>query len=164
MVKIIGSIIITVLNGELVVHGSGRHLIVQKPDDLLPTMHLAFAGRVLYQTCIGTTKLGICAFYMRIFQDRKSQIVIWAMAGAIAAFTLALTLGVLLQCQPIDGTVSIILSVQISDIYPGAWSPVPAKCIGQTPATIASGVLNILADVALLVFVIPKISKDTHNK
>jgi len=39
----------------------------------------------------------------------------------------------------------------------GTWSLIPAKCASNVPPLYASAILNILADVVLLVFVIPKI-------
>jgi hypothetical protein len=75
-------------------------------------MRLGFASRELYQVCLGTTKLGICAFYLRIFQDRVSKVIIRSTMGFVVLFTLGLSLGIIFQCKPIAGMVTnaLILS------------------------------------------------------
>lgn len=102
-VKVVGSIALTTLNGILTARNTGRPTISQTPEDVVMTMRLGFASRELYQVCIGTTKLGLCCFYLRIFQDRVSKLLNWALMGFIATFTLALSLGIVFQCKPIEG-------------------------------------------------------------
>ena len=112
--KVIGSIILTALNGTLTTRGTSRQNISQTPEDLVVAMRLGFASRELYQVCIGSTKLGLCTFYLRIFQDRLSKLLNWCLMGFIATFTLALSLGIIFQCRPIYGTVLLIFSYLIS--------------------------------------------------
>ena len=50
---------LTILNGFLTAYGAGRHSVLLTSVDLVWSHKLAFASRVLYQACIGTTKLGI---------------------------------------------------------------------------------------------------------
>ena len=45
----------------------------------------------------------------------------------------------------------------------GTWSLIPAKCASSVPPLYASAILNILADVVLLVFVIPKIGASSFG-
>jgi hypothetical protein len=94
--KVTGSIALTTLNGILATRTS---------EDLVLTMRLGFASRELYQVCIGTTKLGICAFYLRIFQDRISKVIIRSTMVFVALFTFGLSIGIVFQCRPIDGII-----------------------------------------------------------
>ncbi|PMD41971.1 hypothetical protein L207DRAFT_391012, partial [Hyaloscypha variabilis F] len=139
---VIGSIALTTLNGILTSRITGTQHTVQTSENLVLTMRLGFASRELYQVCVGTTKLGLCAFYLRIFQDRVSKVIIRSTMGFIALFTFALSIGIIFQCRP---------------IYVGDWNDVPAKCGNQDPGIIASGIVNILSDIILLIFVTPRI-------
>lgn len=116
--KVIGSIALTSLNGVLVARETGKQSVPQTSDHLLVAKRLGFASRELYQICIGTTKLGICAFYLRIFQDRFSKMFIWSLMGFIATFTLALSIGIIFQCQPISGAIlnNLTLSVKSTNV------------------------------------------------
>jgi hypothetical protein len=101
--QVIGSIALTTLNGILTSRTTGTQHTVQTSEDLVLTMRLGFASRELYQVCVGTTKLGLCAFYLRIFQDRVSKVIIRSTMGFIALFTFALSIGIIFQCRPIYG-------------------------------------------------------------
>jgi hypothetical protein len=103
--KVIGSVALTTLNGILTARATGTQLTAPTSEDLVLTMRLGFASRELYQVCIGTTKLGICAFYLRIFQDRVSKVIIRSTMGFIALFTFALSIGIIFQCRPIYGII-----------------------------------------------------------
>ncbi|KAE9369998.1 hypothetical protein N431DRAFT_512041 [Stipitochalara longipes BDJ] len=138
---VIGSIALTTLNGILTARSTGTLRAAQTSEDVVLTMRLGFASRELYQVCIGTTKLGVCAFYLRIFQDRVSKVIIRSTMGFIALFTFALSIGIIFQCRPISGD----------------WNNVPAKCGNQDPGIIASAIVNILADIILMTFVTPRI-------
>lgn len=107
-IKVIGAIALTTLNGILTARSTDGQNSFQTPEDLVVTMRLGFASRELYQVCVGTTKLGLCAFYLRIFQDRLSKILNRSLMGFIATFTLALSLGIIFQCRPIEGTVPLL--------------------------------------------------------
>ncbi|KUJ08230.1 uncharacterized protein LY89DRAFT_742070 [Mollisia scopiformis] len=136
-----GAIALTVINCDLTRFGSGRHAAASSFLDLGPTVALGFAARLLYQFNIMATKLRICAFYMRVFQDRRSKMFVWATAGYILAFSIPLIIATILQCSPPQG----------------AWKPVPSKCHDGRPPFEASAILGIIADCLLLAFVIPRI-------
>ncbi|KAF8859300.1 hypothetical protein BDZ45DRAFT_621279 [Acephala macrosclerotiorum] len=131
-----GSVALTILNGILT-----TRVTAQTPEDLVLTMRLGFASRELYQLCLGATKLSICAFYLRIFQDHASKVIIKSTMGFIALFTFGLSIGIIFQCRPISGD----------------WNNVPAVCGNQDPGIIASAICNILSDIFLMIFVTPRI-------
>jgi hypothetical protein len=164
-IKVIGAIALTTLNGILTARSTVGQNSFQTPENLVVTMRLGFASRELYQVCVGTTKLGLCAFYLRIFQDRLSKILNRSLMGFIATFTLALSLGIIFQCRPIEGTIPLLFFSfeKAANIRVGDWNNIPAVCGNQDPGIIASGIVNILADILLLIFVIPRIRKDYHK-
>ncbi|KAK0103269.1 hypothetical protein ONS95_005302 [Cadophora gregata] len=63
----LASLVLTVINCVLVNHGSGHHSLLQSKADGILTIKIAFITRIFYNFVLGTTKIGICAFYPRIF-------------------------------------------------------------------------------------------------
>ncbi|KAE9365448.1 hypothetical protein N431DRAFT_101027 [Stipitochalara longipes BDJ] len=139
---VVGGIALTVINCLLTRYGSGKHIETLTLNDIVITIKLGFVARVLYQFTLLSTKLSICAFYYRVFTDRTSKRAIWLMAAAVTIFSIPLLLTLIFRCHPIEG----------------AWSMTPSKCTSDIPPLYASAILNILADVTLLAFVIPKIA------
>lgn len=81
--------------------------------------------------------------------------------GFIATFTFALSIGIVFQCQPIYGTFpNKIIYLFNTNVQIGDWNDIPDKCGNQTPGIVTSGAVNILADILLLLFVIPRIRKN----
>ncbi|PMD27089.1 hypothetical protein NA56DRAFT_743445 [Hyaloscypha hepaticicola] len=81
---VLGSIALTTLNSILTARTPANQGKVQTTEDIELAMRLGFASQELYQVCLGTTKLGICAFYLRIFQDRISKVIIRSTMGPIS--------------------------------------------------------------------------------
>ncbi len=103
MSQVLGSVALTTLNGILTARTPVTQEKVQTTEEIELAMRLGFASRELYQVCLGTTKLGICTFYLRIFQDRVSKVIIRSTMFFIVIFTLGLSLGIFFQCEPISG-------------------------------------------------------------
>ena len=104
--QILGGIALTILNCLLTRFGAGRHVqapINQNLSSLERQLQLAFASRILYQTCLMTTKIAICEFYKRIFSDRRSRIFIWCMIASVVAFSIPVSLSVVFECKTISG-------------------------------------------------------------
>jgi hypothetical protein len=118
----------------------GHHQSLQTPADATITAWLSYALRLIYQLVLGTTKLGICAFYLRVFQDRKSKIWIYLLMGFICLFTVPLEIYVAARCQleKPSGSSNLTCDHNQPDIY------VFAGC-------------SILSDILLVIFVVPRI-------
>lgn len=72
-------------------YGAGRDMAVSEtPEAAAMATRIEFASRILYQACLAATKLGICAFYLRVFQDRTSKRLVYLMAAFISATSLSL--------------------------------------------------------------------------
>jgi hypothetical protein len=136
----------TVITTTSLKFGLGRHVSSQSFDDINPSLELAFASRLAYLFTLATTKLGLCAFYLQIFQDYMSRYITYVLIGFIALHTLPLELVVIFQCNPIRG----------------AWSMIPATCINLSVLLITSAVCNIVTDFMLLALIIPRISMWFH--
>lgn len=95
-------------------HGAGRHLIAAGDlEDLKITVLAGFLARLAYLLVLWTTKLAICSFYGRVFQDKWSRIFVWTMMGVLTAYSLPLFLAAIFQCRPIEGKLSMIHSKQL---------------------------------------------------
>jgi hypothetical protein len=141
-------------------YGSGHHSQAnENMQSMRMGMKIGFLCRLFYQVCLGTTKIGICLFYRRIFQDGRGSIIfVWGMVAFISAYSIPMIITVLFSCKPIQGRSPRLFQFrQLPDIHIGAWTPIHAKCIDNTTSLYTSVTLNIVADVALLVFVVPKI-------
>lgn len=79
--------------------------------------------------------------------------------GFITIFTLALAIGIIFQCRPINGINASSLCERRTNGQAGDWDNLSAKCGDQVPGTVASGVVNVVADSLLIVFVVPRIRK-----
>ncbi|KAF8853463.1 hypothetical protein BDZ45DRAFT_560611, partial [Acephala macrosclerotiorum] len=121
--------------------GAGHHQIFQKESQIVPAFKLAFISRFIYQVVLCLTKLGICVFYLRIFQDKLSKQFVYAMMAFTAVSTLIIEFVFVFQCSP------------VSD----AWAIVNSNCRPTNPSVIANAVCNIVADVAIMAFAIPRV-------
>ena len=131
---------VTVMNLVLIKYGAGRHALLQTVQQAVVTVRLAYANRIIYSLCLGTTKLGICSFYLRVFQDRTSRILSYILIGFIGLYTLFFMIFTTVFCFPNPNI----------PIYKG-------KCTHNTPDLYVSGTCNILADLLLFIFVAPRI-------
>ncbi|KAK2623783.1 hypothetical protein QTJ16_006964 [Diplocarpon rosae] len=135
------SIGLAVINGMSVVYGSGRRQVFQSVSEMIATMKLAFVSRVVYQFVLCTMKLGICFFYLRVFQDRTSKITVYIMLGFILVSALATEFTTIFSCKPVSG----------------AWKSGEQNCLPAAPNYIANTACNVGGDLALMIFVIPRI-------
>ncbi len=123
-------------------YGIGRHYELASLTDGTNSLRLVFADRLLYQCGLSLTKLAVVFFYLRIFPERTSKLVCYGLLAYVVLFTTPLLLLLTFQCHP------------ISD----AWSLSPhRKCIKDIPIISLQAAFNISGDLALTVFVIPKI-------
>ncbi|KAI5455601.1 hypothetical protein BGZ63DRAFT_368667, partial [Mariannaea sp. PMI_226] len=135
-----GAIALSILNCICVTYGMGSHQYLQNAAEAVTTAWLSYALRLIYQLVLGTTKLGICMFYLRVFQDRTSQILVFSMIGFICLFTVPLEIYVALRCREVDPLVSNSLT-----------------CVHNTPDLYLFAICSIISDALLVIFVIPRV-------
>ncbi|XMA09776.1 hypothetical protein WAI453_002567 [Rhynchosporium graminicola] len=124
-----------------VVYGAGHHQQFLSDANLIATKKLAFANRIVYQFVLCTTKLGICSFYLRIFEDKQSKRILYALSAFILVAALTVDFIIVFSYRPVSG----------------AWTLGARNCLPARPIYIGSTVINIIGDVALMGFVVPKI-------
>ncbi|KAL2062761.1 hypothetical protein VTL71DRAFT_5833 [Oculimacula yallundae] len=125
----------------LVTFGPGHSQEPLSSADLRTAKKLAFSNRIVYQFVLCTTKLGICSFYLRIFQDKWSKRFIYALLTFILVSALVVEFAIIFSCMPVKD----------------AWAIGDKNCLLPLPPYIGSTVLNAISDLALMAFVIPKI-------
>jgi hypothetical protein len=113
---VVGGIALAVDNCLLTQYGSGRHIEALTLSDIEVTIKLGFVARILYQFTLGTTKIGVCAFYYRVFTDRLSKQIIWAMAACITIFSLPLLFSLMFRCHPLAGKLHMHFTSSTTDI------------------------------------------------
>jgi ABC-type dipeptide/oligopeptide/nickel transport system permease subunit len=118
----------------------GKHQALQSAADAITTAWLSYALRLIYQLVLGTTKLGICMFYLRVFKDRTSQILVFSMIAFICLFTVPLEIYVAVRCRQVDPLVSNSLT-----------------CVRNTPDLYLFAICSIVSDVLLVMFVVPRV-------
>ncbi|KAF2823678.1 hypothetical protein CC86DRAFT_327513 [Ophiobolus disseminans] len=103
-----------------------------------------YAMIIVWNACVGITKLSIAFLYKRIFGTRGFNMISWATIGLLVAWTIAFVLVGIFPCSP------------ISD---GWTTEVTTNCI-NAPATYTAGVAsNIGLDIIILVIPIHQVWK-----
>jgi hypothetical protein len=127
--------------------GLGHHSIYQNPTDTAPFLKLGFADRILYQLVLWFTQMGLCVFYRPVFQDNRSiQYINWTI-GFLAASEVTILVLVIIQCVPIEGSWSL------------QFTAIEAKCMQLSVSVYVSAVCNIVADIVLVAFAVPRVRK-----
>ena len=99
---------------------------------------------LIYQITLSIVKIGICTFYLRIFQDKTSKYLVYGIIGFIILTTIPVEFVAIFQCNPIRGAWDIMIE---------------SKCIKLNPEIIAFAICNILGDLALIGFAVPRVCK-----
>jgi hypothetical protein len=83
---------------------------------------------------------------MRVFQDKQSKRVIYSLLGFIAITALVIELAFLFSCKPVSG----------------AWA-IPPTCASPLASFYANTITGVIADVALMVFVIARVCMSENS-
>jgi hypothetical protein len=139
--KVLGIGLTGVICG-LAKHGVGQHVINVAFSNTHMIQVLGFCVRIIHIVALTTTKLSICIFYRRIFQDPLSSISSIALMAFMTVFTVALFIDGFFACN----------------IGGAFWSPVGKKCFAPSYAkSIAfsiygSATLSVTVDLLLMAF------------
>ncbi|KAH9209572.1 hypothetical protein DL95DRAFT_261751, partial [Leptodontidium sp. 2 PMI_412] len=131
----------TIMGSLLTKYDFGHHTMFIRPESIEPGAKLAFAGALLFQIVVCLSKLGMCSSYMRVFQDRRSKIFLYSIMAFLIASTIAIMFMIIFKCNPVAA----------------AWIQQLGKCTSPNPNIYTSAVCNIIADVMLMAFVIPRV-------
>jgi hypothetical protein len=83
---------------------------------------------------------------MRVFQDKQSKMVIYSLLGFITITALVIELAFLFSCKPVSG----------------AWA-IPPTCASPLASFYANTITGVIADVALMVFVRPRVCMSENS-
>jgi hypothetical protein len=128
-------------------HGVGHHVIDVPFSNAGVVMIVGFCVRIIHIVVLTTTKLSICIFYRRIFQDSFSNISSIALMAFMIIFTVALFINGFFACN----------------VGGAFWSPAGGRCSAPTYAkSIAfsiygSATLSVTVDLLLMAFALWKI-------
>ncbi|PMD47714.1 hypothetical protein L207DRAFT_376760, partial [Hyaloscypha variabilis F] len=143
LISWIFEILLTTLNCVLTRYGAGHHRSTTTLQDYKTTLLIGYFVRLVYQLVLGTTKIAICTLFLRIFNSKKKdKYAMYSLLAFIGCYTTVFLFTSTFQCHP------------ISDAWQNETSPTCSSYLGTLWAT---GICNILVDVLLLVFIIPRI-------
>jgi hypothetical protein len=129
---------LTALICTLTKYGVGEHIWEHTISDSHWNDILGFSARTVHVVVLTTTKLSICLFYRRIFQDRRSIILTNCLIAYMTIFTLALFIQGFFACT-------------LGGAY---WSPSAPNCTETGFVVYGSAVLSISVDLFLMAFAV----------
>ena len=144
--KVLG-ISLTGLICALVKHGVGQHVLYVPFSNAYMINVLGFCVRIVHIVVLTTTKLSICLFYRRIFQDSLSNISSVVLMAFMTVFTVALFIDGFFACE----------------LRSAFWSPASDKCTSHSFTTITaffiygSATLSVVVDLLLMAFALWRI-------
>ncbi|KAL2268214.1 hypothetical protein VTJ83DRAFT_3060 [Remersonia thermophila] len=105
-------------------------------------LKLLVAYELIYATSIGTVKLSVMFFYLRVFVNRGLRLATKIFLGFVVAWSFANVLQVFLICRPFAKTYTPELE---------------GVCGNQIASFIAIGVFNIVTDIFIIVMPLPTV-------
>lgn len=136
--------IMTFLNILLIPLGIGRHIGSISPPSISQISKITFSGQMIYQLVLALTRLAMCIFYVKIFQDKWSRRLVYGLIALTSIGFLAVEFATLFRCQPTH------LAWKLGDVG------TKGTCHNPVPIYYASILYNIVSDFLLLGFVIPR--------
>ncbi|KAL4986521.1 hypothetical protein BDW68DRAFT_198014 [Aspergillus falconensis] len=121
--------------------GIGIHIWNITPQMLLDFQKGIFAAGVVYVPSLGLAKASLIILYYRIVgQQRLYRYALYAIAGVVVGYSIAITFALIFACRPIAK----------------AWNmALPGTCVDQNGLYAATAITNTVTDVALILVAIP---------
>ena len=138
---------VTGLICALAKHGVGQHVVYVPFTNAHMIQVLGFCVRIVHIVVLTTTKLSICFFYRRIFQDSLSKISSVVLMAFMTVFTVVLFIDGFFACN----------------VGGAFWSPEGTKCAGPSFAkniaffVYGSATLSVFVDLLLMAFALWRI-------
>ncbi|KAI9895031.1 MAG: hypothetical protein M1814_000255 [Vezdaea aestivalis] len=127
--------------------GAGRHAAVVGTKSIKTFLLAQWIFEIIYPFMIGTVKIAILVFYLRIFSVRKFKNIAWGLIIFVLLWILAGILLVTLQCMPLNH-----FWERINPKHQG-------ECIDALPGIITLTATNVASDFAILLLPIPFVWK-----
>ncbi|KAI6092006.1 hypothetical protein F4821DRAFT_154973 [Hypoxylon rubiginosum] len=121
------------------VHGSGQHQSDLDPETVETFMKNLYFYMIFWSIGVFSVKVGILIFYWRVFHTRSFRM----SALAVGAFSLGIfftnLFTFIFQCTPVESF----------------WKGRPEDCIMQVKFYLASAIINVIGDIAVLALPLP---------
>ncbi|KAI0538856.1 hypothetical protein GGR58DRAFT_279818 [Xylaria digitata] len=139
-----GTLVITILGAKA---GAGRHLWALHPQDVADIFRLLYSYTFIYAGSVSFTKLSILLFYRRLFERGSTwfHIRLGFAAFFTAGYLLSIWAVAAALCQPTEFFWTQFLGVT------------DGKCLNINASFLSLTVLNLVADLLVLVVPIPEI-------
>ncbi|KAI0482570.1 50S ribosomal protein L36e [Xylariaceae sp. FL0804] len=136
-----------VLEYIMSVRGFGKDIWTLTPWAITQVVKLTWLTEIFYFIAIGTTKLSLLFFYLRIFPARGFRHLVFVTMGFVAATTIAITCVTTFNCLPVPY------------IWTGWRGEGGGSCVDFNATVWAAAAVNIVLDTWILALPIPQLLK-----
>jgi|TARA_R110002003_G_scaffold214_17_gene16128 hypothetical protein len=120
----------------------GRHVIVVSPYDQMMVRKGDYIFSHFYDFALVFVKLGILAFYYRVFVHHVFRTVVLATSAFVLAWGIGITVTLFLACRPLNAY----------------WDAnVPGKCLMMVTFTYFTNISNLITDIWIFLMPVPMI-------
>lgn len=123
-------------------HGMGRHVIAVSPYDQMMVRKGDYVFSHFYDLALVSVKLGILAFYHRVFVHPIFRRIVLATAAFVIAWGIGITVTLLLACRPLQAYWDI---------------NVTGKCLTMVTFTYFTNISNLITDIWIFLLPVPMI-------
>ncbi|KAF1844010.1 uncharacterized protein K460DRAFT_155831 [Cucurbitaria berberidis CBS 394.84] len=121
----------------------GIHIWELTGHDVNTALNLISVASILYCPFLACAKFSLLFFYLKLSHLRWFRLCVYANMFLVVGYNIALVFPLIFTCTPFMKTFDVTIT--------------EGTCINRTPLYMATAVLNMLTDVALLVLPIPMI-------
>ncbi|KAH9867613.1 hypothetical protein IAQ61_008207 [Plenodomus lingam] len=123
-------------------NGMGRHINVVPPHNQMIVRKGDYIFSHLYDFALVSVKLGILAFYYRVFVHPVFRRIVLALAALVLAWGIGITVTLCLACRPL----------------PAYWDiSIPGECLKMVTFTYFTNIFNLITDVFIFLLPVPMI-------
>jgi hypothetical protein len=123
-------------------HGMGRHVIVVSAYDQMMVRKGDYIFSHFYDLALVSVKLGILAFYWRVFVHPVFRTVVLATASFVVAWGIGITVTLFLACRPLNAY----------------WDAgVTGQCLTMVTFTYFTNISNLITDIWIFLMPVPMI-------
>jgi hypothetical protein len=123
-------------------HGMGRHVIAVSPYDQMMVRKGDYVFSHFYDLALVSVKLGILAFYYRVFVHPVFRTAVLATAAFVVAWGIGITVTLFLACRPLNAY----------------WdSNVSGDCLTMVTFTYFTNISNLITDIWIFLMPVPMI-------
>ncbi|KAF2031631.1 hypothetical protein EK21DRAFT_99576 [Setomelanomma holmii] len=123
-------------------HGMGRHVIVVSAYDQMMVRKGDYIFSHFYDFALVFVKLGILAFYYRVFVHHVFRTVVLATATFVIAWGIGITVTLFLACRPLNAYWDV---------------NVPGQCLKIVTFTYFTNISNLITDIWIFLMPVPMI-------